>query len=392
MWNFVSRLPEPLSRPFLSFMGQRPFPNTANTGQTNLVVWLEHSGPVPPGPISRHAILRIPGERISGPGPYLSLWRGPGQSNSVQSVRFEGWPRRVERIELVILERDSNYKSVPVGSFQFDNPMQSTTAPWAPDARLTTKSAGDLKVTLLDFATGVGNSTTVWGTVGGRETIYKAAPTNEEPRALISVTFETPRGTNESWFMYDADLSDASGNHVGASGRWEMSTNMVFDPVLWSDESAWKVKLHIKRKTGFSPRELVTFSNVVIPDPNTTNLVNLTNSVNKIETVLKHLIARPPLKDERSWSSSDLSLIRLEHTNLDDTNQIDLVSITVQPMGTNITTSGSSWSDDYREYILQSIPPNATHLDFVFSVQKARFVEFNVAPNWITDDHVIREE
>jgi len=292
-WKVINRLPGPLARPILKFMGKPPFPNSVNTSRTNLVVWLEHSGALPTGSVAQRAFLRVPGGRLSGPEQYVSFfWRG--------------------------------------------------------------------------------------------------APTNEEPRSVALVSFNSPRGTNESWFLYDVDLSDASGNQLAAKSRSGMTDSIVFSPVLWPGEPAWKVKLHLKRKTGFSSNELLTFSNVSIPAIGTTNQLDLTNSIMGIQTVFKQLVQRPPMTNH-SYSSRDLSQFRVEHDELDGTNQIDLVSITVHPMGTNMTTSGSSWTEEYHEYNLMFVPTNATHMDFVFSVQKARFVEFMVAPNWITNDYVLKE-
>jgi len=283
---------------------------------------------------------------------------------------------------------------VPVGSFTFDNPLFSDAPPLAPDPVGTTKTAGDLSVTLKGFATGIGNHTTHrWnGETKRSEKVYSAADPNDRPEALIHVQFDSPRGTNQTWFIYDADLSDGSGNHVDATSRSGMSDHMAFSPVLWPGEPAWNVRLHAKRKTGFLPDELITFSNIAIPLVNTTNQIRQTNHAAGIQVVFDRFFVRPPLKDPNSWSSSELSQFRIEHDELDDTNQIDLVSITVHPMGTNVTTSGSSWSDSYHEYNLRSIPTNATHMDFTFSVQKARFVDFNVTPNWITNDYVVTEE
>ena len=84
--------------------------------------------------------------------------------------------------------------------------------------------------------------------------------------------------------------------------------------------------------------------------------------------------------------------MRVEHPDLGPSNQLDLVRITVQPAGTNLTTSGSSWSTDYHEFKLRSIPASGTHLDLTFAVQPTRFVEFLVPPNWITNTIELPEE
>jgi hypothetical protein len=123
-----------------------------------------------------------------------------------------------------------------------------------------------------------------------------------------------------------------------------------------------------------------------------TNMLNQTGTVMGIETVLKSFVRRPNLGDRASWSSSELSRLRVDHPGLGESNQLDLLSITAQPAGTNLSTSGSSWSDDYHEFSIKYIPTNTTYLDFTLAVQRTRYVEFTVPPNWATNDYVIEED
>ena len=393
MGQWVNRLPPFIGERIQSLLGVPEGARRLKTSTTNLVVWMEHSG-LPGGPfVSRTVMLRKPGGRHSGVDQYAQFSLANGRSNKVHSVSFANWPRREPWLECVILERDQNYNNIELGSFRFPNPWVVTTPSWNPDPIPTTKQAGDLNVTLQNFVTGIGNKQTGYNRPDGtKETIYEPAPPNEDPRALVSVQFESPRGTNETWKLFNANLSDALGNHVGAGTRSDMTDSMKFGPVLWPEEKAWKVRLHLKRSHGFEPQELLTFSNVPLPELGATLAPNLTNVVMGVESRLTEFRRQPSLdKNRRSWSGRDLSGFRLDHDDLGITNQIDLVSITLQPSGQTIRSQGSSWSNDYHEYDFKEIPEDATHVDLVFSVQKARFVEFLVAPNWVTNNYVIRE-
>lgn len=208
----------------------------------------------------------------------------------------------------------------------------------------------------------------------------------------MRVAFDSPRGTNETWAMFNTDLSDATGNKITATSRSGMTDRMAFSPILWPDEAAWKLRLHVKRKTGFAPHEFLTFSNVPLPDVGTTNTPNMTNVVMGIETRLSEFRRQPPLPENRnSWSGSEISRFRLDHDDLGETNQIDLISMTLQPSGEVIQNIGSGWSNKYHQYSIRALPTNATHIDLVFAVQKARFVEFFVSPNWITNEYKITD-
>jgi len=272
--------------------------------------------------------------------------------------------------------------------FKFKNPTPETgnETVWHPDALPITQSSGDLQITLRTFASGLGQQTSQRA-VGntGYVVVHQVAKTGREPGAYVQVDFESPRSTNETWAMFDAAVSDSTGNTVPAHSRSEMTTNMEFRPVLWSNATAWKLKLHLKRTAGFRPDELLVFSNVPVPTVGITNILNRTNTLNGFQFVLKSFVHRPDLTNH-SWSSGDLSVIRLEHGNLGTSNVLDLVGITVQPAGTNLITQGSGWSDNYHEYNLKAVPANAMHLDLTYAFQPVRFVEFTVAPNWRTND------
>ena len=391
--NLFKLLPEPVTETLEGWLGTRSRIRTFQTSKTNLVVWLEHSGMTLGKRVSRSVMLKVPGGRLSGEKQYASLQLGNGTTNRVHSMSFGNWPRREKWIECAILEQNDDYEEIEIGSFRLLNPLLIDQPGWTPEQGPVVKLAGDVKVTLEDFATGIGNQRSNRKTPNGfNETVYQAAAPGKEPHSIVNVDFQSPKGTNETWVLFDSDLSDALGNQVRAKSRSGMSDMLRFSPVLWPDESAWKLRLHLKRKAGFLPGELITFSNVPLPILSSTNFPQMTNIVMGIESRLTEIRRLPPLdKSRRSWSGRDFSGFRLDHDALGDTNQIDLVSMTIQPMRKMLQTRGSSWSDTYHQYQLESIPSEGTHIDLVFSVQKARFVEFLVAPNWVTNEYVMRE-
>ena len=390
--RFLPLLPQPVLDRIEQWTGNNRIPQILNTSDTNLVVWLEHVGfPNTTTPnASASIVLRKLGSQSAGPDQHLGLWLGAGMSNRVHSVAFRNWPRREPMLECVVMQRNANFENEEIDSFVFPNPWIVSTPSWQPSPGIARTNAGDLTVTLLDFVANVGNRKSQKQENGKLHSSYHPAKSTAPPKAVVQVAFDSPRGTNEVWHMFNADLSDATGNKIGAGSRSGMSDQMEFSPILWPDENAWKLRLHVKRKSGFESHELLTFSKVPLPPPASTNAPNLTNVVMGIESRLIEFRRKPPLdKNRRSWSSRDLSGFKLEHDDLGETNQIDLVSMTLQPTGEELKSSGSGWSNNYHEYNIRSFPTNATHIDLVFSVQKARFVEFLVSPNWITNDYTI---
>lgn len=391
--RYLSQLPGPLAVFGEKMLKTQPGTTTTRTSATNLVLWFEQESVNGGSGRSgyRHLRLRSKDGRQSGGREYLWLTLAPGQSNRLHSVAFGNWPRREAWFDCVLLEdSDASGGGVPIAVFDVKNPLRVDTPSWTPEPLLTTRSAGDLKVTLLDFASGIGRLVdSRYRDNGIREDIFHMATGQEEPQALIRVKLESSRGPEESWRLFDLDLSDSSGNSKKAESRSMMASHNLFSPVLWSDESAWKMRLHLKRDRGFRPDEMLTFSNVALPAVTMTNAPSITNVVMGVTSRLARIIRRKPQTDNRGWNPRSESAVRLEHDDTGETNQIDLIRITAQPMNEVLELGGSSRADRHHEFFFQSIPTNATHLDFVFSVQRARFVEFMVSPNWITNEYVV---
>ena len=388
---FVNRLPTPIADLVGRLSGQANLGRVFRTSETNLVLWIEQFGPANGSRVNTSLAIRRPSEgAISGELDYYNLNISAGQSNALHHVGFRNWPRRSPNLECVVFERDSNWELQEIGSFTFKNPQIANAPIWTPESLPATKTVGDLTLTLEDFASGTSMNSIYRRTAEGKtEIAYPAAKPNEEPKAMAHVKIKSPRGTNEVWEAYNADLRDATGNRARPGSRSHDYDLIHFSPTLWPDENAWKLRLHVKRKSGFTQGELITFSNVPLPAVGFTNNPTLTNVTMNIKSTLAEIQRRPP-HDENQKSSSmrDYSGIRLNHDTLNETNQLDLVSLTLQPSGEIIPNRGASWSSAYHEYRFESIPLEATHIDLVFSIQKARFAEFLVAPNWRTNEYV----
>lgn len=219
-----------------------------------------------------------------------------------------------------------------------------------------------MKVNLRDFVTGSG-ILLINGRLdhkGMKKGGVLAAPANKPLESLIKVSFSTSMDSLERWSLFDADLRDASGNAVETASRKLKPDSMRFDPVLWPDEPAWNLRLHLKRVRGFQPDELITFSNVFLPS---------LNASQGIECQLTEIRRRPPTDPSRGRSG----------------RQLDLVSLTSWPSGDVVRFLPSSWSQTHRVYHLESIQTSDTHVDLVFALQDAKFVEFMVSPTWITN-------
>jgi len=191
----------------------------------------------------------------------------------------------------------------PVASISFTNPLYGHFPEWKPEPVPAVKKAGDLEVRLENLMTGIELSGTPPILANGKQGIgFHPAQSGIHLATFFDVSLTSARGTNEEWVVQSAELSDATGNvlaspsNVGSSGgnvspmTFMGEYRLSLPGTLWPDEAAWRLKLELKRKSGFAPDELVTFKNVPVPKIGITNFPPITNMVGGVQLVLKEFV------------------------------------------------------------------------------------------------------
>ncbi|MBT5705914.1 MAG: hypothetical protein HOI66_06275 [Verrucomicrobia bacterium] len=158
--HLLKLLPTQAAESVQGWFGNQYLGKSLQTSETNLVVWIEQAGSSWGTRVSRSIMLKAPGGPNSGEEKHNGFHLTNGQSNQLHSIRFRNWPRREEWIECVIFERDEQHENEQIGSFKFKNPMTINRPSWSPEQASKVQYAGDLKVTLQDFAAGISNSQT----------------------------------------------------------------------------------------------------------------------------------------------------------------------------------------------------------------------------------------
>jgi len=399
MSALARRLPGPfekLTRRMMGIrLGQR---QTWRPVDPSLAVWFEPLGPnIGPviGSSSVMALLVDENGVVSGERENSSFLFGPG-SPRWSTEEFKAIPRRRRTLECVLFEydyrREQSNRYRELGRVRFRNPAYGEFPEWTPELLPATKPLGDLKVTLHDFLSGVRSGGTHTHRNGRHFSSYPAAGLGEEPAAVVRFTVDSPRGTNESWAVSQFFLADATGNNLKASS-WSHSVGRPahFSPVLWPGENAWKLTARFKRGSGFPDRDLVVFHDVPLPEVGRTNQVRLTNTVNEIQCILDSIALRPPMTN-RSYSSHQLSFIKLRHVELPEGFAVDLVSVTFDDPDAKVESGGSRWSGSEYESEFSRFPTNQTHATVIYAVQPTREVEFMVAPNWVDSTNSVAIE
>jgi hypothetical protein len=384
--RFVDKLPDPVEASVRKALGRRVGTlQRRTTPETSICAWFEVVATnqiALPQPMTIYAMLADENGVFAGDREYVSTWFGTPAAPWIVA-QFPAAPRRSRSLQCVFFEYMSGGNYHEVERVRFRNPLYGRFSEWQPEPLPAVKMAGDLEVRLEQFSTGHDNSTISKSAKDGKSVIsYGIADPGDEVWAAFKLSFNSPRGTNEVWTLEGAELSDATGNRVKAKSRSSAGEGwFAIGPALWPDEKTWRLKLELERKSGFAPEELAIFTKVAVPAVNQTNILDLTNATGGIELVLKHFVRKPDITNS-SWSSSDVSVIRIEHAKLPEGVSVDFVEARPDD-DEKLKSAGSSWSDSHYEVPFKTFPTDASHLTITFSVQRTRAVEFLVEPKLV---------
>jgi len=216
-------------------------------GMTTLVLFTKREGPgKTPSDQIRAVVLDDQGDSLD--------WDAGGRSGTApdsrgthyrhaQSWDVPAYPRRGKTLVLRFLRKQGDDKpGVPILQLHIANPQPGPYPIWTPEPWPSTKDAGDLAVTLIDFRTGLSMSMPTRGAVE-----------NEEVVTRLALDLEVKGGTNCPWQVKNVEISDATGNRWN-SYRWGSKTQarqhgvtqtMNLPGNLWPGESAWKLRVEL---------------------------------------------------------------------------------------------------------------------------------------------------
>ena len=245
-----------------------------------------------------------------------------------------------------------------------------------------TKTAGDLTVQLTDFTVGNANSGSAITSVNGKQTRFHRPGAGEDREIIFKLDIHSPRGANESWGIHNADLRDATGNHVFRQDviRWSGTEEYYFGPALWPDESAWRLTLNLKKYRGYDSEELLNFTNVPVPALGATYTIFRTNSIHNVPVVLKLEFTREPDMEPIVLRGRDSAThVVVELANRPKDFVVDFLQFNADTGWKPNEWSQRRTTNSATAY-LYSIPANVHALSMTWTVQQSRRVEFLVKP------------
>jgi hypothetical protein len=365
--RWIASLPDAV-QDILPGLGPRLAYESLKTPAPTLVIWIDlpklTNAPRGSAPGGWYEVyLGDTNGLVSGPGQGLPF-AGMGQ---VFGLQFSAFPRREREFTLHVFTRDAQGHDKDCGSLPVLNPAYHAYPQWQPENLPATHRAGDVEATLEMFST--------------RDGILNMSMSGAgmTPSAILHLRSESD--TNQIWRVDHVILSDATSNVLqnnGISWTGVDAATFVFNPGLWTNETAWKLRCEIKRIKGFAPGEMFTFKNIPLGTLNQTNQFGWTTNVNGVSVTLDYFVRRPP-NTNASWASDQLSQAHFRVSGTTNDLYLDLLE-TRADNGASVECPSSGISGTSQDRWLDGIPLEAKTLDFTFAVQRGRSVEFLVKP------------
>ena len=299
----------------------------------------------------------------------------------LQGLMFWAVPRRGAVLELRLF-RNAAIPPAEVGRIRIPNPLYGRFPQWQPEPVPAVKMAGDLEVHLEHFLT-----------LPGRN--------GEEARTIFDFALKSAsRGPKETWVIHSGELSDATGNHLLLDLRetGEVKSRNLFTGTLWPDETAWRLRLELKRivprllfepaEYGFRPDEVITFTNVPVLAAGATNTLWRTNTIGGVQVVLCEYVQEPSRSGGSGVNTTGRPKFHVECAGVQEGISLDFVAaatrsgqvLDARPRGRFPLGEPFRPADCFLEVALLAPPPNAQAVDLTWVVQKTRSVDFLVNP------------
>ena len=409
----AKRIPSPLTNVFQRTLGKRLGPVTSfRTAEPSLFVWfrpLATSGQSSSLDPLRAVLADQNSLAGTSPGamPGGFQWAitarpttpASGGNTQYGAATFTAVPRRSPILQCVLFQPTESGILREVGRVRFSNPLFGQFPQWQPETLPATKSAGDFDVQLqniwiegIDAGLGPTALPPNWIRMRASQPALKG---EQGVFTVFNLSLRSSSGTGERYEIVSSELSDATGNHIHGFRDpipTEAQRTMqddgyvnVIGGVLWPDEAAWRLKVELKRDSGFSAPELVTFKSVPLLNEGTPDVIRLTNLVGGTQFVLSE---RMQIQNGRNPGRP-----RFQFETAARPNSISLAWVKVATDAVaEAETSKPSWSQGYSpgrpdgnahfssDLVLRFVPAGVKTVDITWAMHKTRTVEFLVKP------------
>jgi RNA polymerase sigma factor (sigma-70 family) len=300
-----------------------------------------------------------------------------------QAWRLYAFPRRGSNLTLRFFYPERDGRWATAAEMTVPNPAPGPFDQWMPDALPISQTNDDLVVTLVEFDTGGAQQRQK----DGVSRFWKGLPGTH-----CAFTLQQAGKKTAPWVARSLRVSDATGNQwkqndfvswPGAEAEPRLHTSMV--GALWASESAWDLAVELSRTNGFLAEELVTLSNLPVPQPEEMIAVHDTRLVNGVDLEITAIAgANAELTQPHKWFRNEgkMNLALTMHGERGH-KRISLVSVR-DDQGRPVPFEDRPSTYERGEWVFgfQS-QPDARSLNFTLAVHESRFVEFRAKPQQV---------
>jgi hypothetical protein len=278
-------------------------------------------------------------------------------------------------------------QQVAKGQFVISNPVREKTfSKWIPDPLPNMQSDGDLDVTLNKF---VANAQSPYNRGNG---VKKDDPMNKCVQIDFDIEQKGQSATN--WRPVQVGTTDATGNYIkGWINDYRpngQKDGYFYQPGLWPDEPAWKIRMEFSRTSGFNDDELWSVTNVPVRasdrDAWSSYSGNLNNSSKTsapfAETTINgvHVKMFQALQYKSQMGNGKVVGIFFKTDPDAESAGMRLTPLIVtDDQGRKLNNQGASWGGGNYQYEFPE-PRNIESVNVTIALHKSRFVEFTVKP------------
>lgn len=311
---------------------------------------------------------------------------GNNRKEQVMGMVFEAFPRRGSKIYFRVQQwnQHNGQQNITPTSFVVRNPAPRSGYPkWTPEPLPVTQENDDLKATLTRFE--IEQNTFNYGNPPAK------AKDPMKNGVLTAFRIEQNGTVATNWQPVQIDTSDATGNQArnrGWSSRKEDDEEiMVYQWGLWPDEPAWKLRVEMSRKSGFTAGETWAVTNIPVK-PGDINSVFQRNQRDKpfIEATLgeNHLKVYPAIQlssdQARNYGGFMEGIVQISVDPPPEGMRMALIKVTDdqgRPVEFNNWATGGG---DFR-FSLKKLA-DVKSLNITLALHRSRYFEFTVKPSW----------
>jgi hypothetical protein len=359
-------------------------PTSFDTTNDTLVVWI----------LSEHKANQWPNFQVLVSDKAATAWVQSSRENpreikngmTLMGVQLNAFPRRDSKIYLRVMNYSQRGIQVAKSQFVISNPSRGSFPKWTPDSLPDKQSDGDLDVTLTKF---IASAPSPYDYGNG-------IPKNDPANKCVQIDFDAQQKSQSAtnWRPAQVETTDATGNYIkGRINDYRPNgekNGYFYQPGLWPDEPAWKMRIEFSRTSGFSADELWSVTNVPVraseQDAWSSYSGNLNNSGKMsapfAETTINgvHVKMFRTLQYMSQMRNGKVVGIFFKTEPDAESAGMRMTPLTVTDGdGRELKNQGASWGGGNFLYEFPE-PRNIQSVNVTIALHKSRFVEFTVKP------------